>query len=89
MSMRLMFIVLPILIIGLPLNIYSQDMDEESREGTSLTDRMWVGVNVGMSEPLGDPGTGGTFVTGIAFKACAKCERSDEMKDLRFTLLLW
>ena len=86
MSMRLMFIVLPILIIGLPLNIYAQDMDEESMEGTSLTDKMWVGVNVGMSEPLGDPGTGGTFATGFAFKAFAQYDLSDKVKNLRVEL---
>ena len=85
MLMKTMLILLPMLIIGIPINIYAQDMDEEAA-GESSTGKLWVGMNVGMSEPLGDPGTGGTFGTGFAFKAFAQYDLSDKVKNLRAEL---
>jgi len=55
-------------------------------EGGSLTDKLWVGANVGLSEPWGDPGTGGISETGFAFKAFGQYDMSDKVKNLRVEL---
>ena len=85
MHMKTMLTILPVLMIGLPVNIYAQDMDEEPMEGSS-SNKLWVGANVGVSEPWGNPGTGQTFATGFAFKAFAQYDLSDKVKNLRVEL---
>ena len=82
MRMKIVLMLLPAFVIGIPINIYAQDMDEEPM-GES---KIWVGANVGVSEPWGDPGTGGSFETGFAFKAFAQYDISDKVKNLRIEL---
>ena len=85
MHMRIVLMLAPALILGIPINIYAQDMDEESMGG-SFADKVWVGANVGVSEPWGDPGTGGISETGFALKVFGQYDMSDKVKNLRVEL---
>ena len=90
MHIRIMVMLLPVLMIGLPINIYAQDMDDdpvdEESIGGSFTDKLWVGANFGVSEPFSDPGNGSDFATGFAFKAFAQYDLNDKVENLRLEL---
>lgn len=85
MCMKILLTLLPVFIISLSINSYAQDMDEDLIGG-SFTDKLWVGANVGVSEPWGDPGTGGFYVTGFALKSFGQYDLSDKVNNLIFEL---